>query len=71
MTRLPRPLERQPGPECICGAELKTVPLPDDLAALAGRKLILVHVENGDTRCYPDARDAESRKVTAELQDTR
>jgi hypothetical protein len=54
VSRLPRPLAAEPGPECFCGSELKIVPLPADLAALAGRKTIYVHVHSGDTRCYPD-----------------
>jgi len=41
------------GPECFCGSELKGVPLPEDLASLAGRDFIWVHVHNGDTLCYP------------------
>lgn len=44
----------EPGPECLCGAELRRVPLPTDLAELSGRESIWTHVETGDTRCYPD-----------------
>lgn len=55
-----------PGPECMCGAELRKVPLPADLAALSGQGSIWTHVVTSDTRCYPDAADAESRAVTAE-----
>ena len=57
----------EPGPECVCGAELKHVPLPPDLQALSGQELLLVHVETGDTRCYPDHADPQSRAITAEV----
>jgi hypothetical protein len=50
-------MAREPGPECVCGAELKQVPLPADIAALAGVPAIWVHAESGDTRCYPDQDD--------------
>lgn len=44
----------EPGPECMCGAELRRIPLPADLAELSGRESIWTHTETGDTRCYPD-----------------
>ena len=47
----------EPGPECYCGSELKKVTLPADLAQLSGRKFIWVHVETGDTECYPGEAD--------------
>jgi hypothetical protein len=36
------------------------------LQALAGKKSIWVHVEGGDTRCYPDSENREDRVATAE-----
>lgn len=56
----------EPGPECVCGAELREIPLPEDVALASGMEGILVHVESGDTRCYPDAKD-DSAKATAEV----
>ena len=56
-----------PGPECICGAELREVPLPPDLAALSGRDKLLVHAESGDTRCYPDGPDRAGHGCYAEV----
>lgn len=61
-----RPGTGRPGPECYCGAELKRVPLPADLAALSGGAFIWVHVENGDTRCYPEAVNPKDRAATGE-----
>jgi hypothetical protein len=61
-----RPDPGEPGPECICGAELKRVPLPEDIAEMSGEDEILIHVETGDTRCYPDHPDQESRACMAE-----
>jgi hypothetical protein len=55
-----------PGPECVCGGELKAVPLPPGLAALAGQKTLLVHVHNNDTRCYPESGNTADRAATAE-----
>ena len=54
------------GPECFCGSELKAVPLPDDIRAIAGHPFIWVHVHNGDTRCYPESMNAEERAATGE-----
>jgi hypothetical protein len=65
MTRV-RPSLGKPGPECFCAAELKKVPLPADLAALAGRKSIWVHAETADTRCYPDSDSPGELAATAE-----
>lgn len=53
MSRAPD-VSQPPGPECFCGAELREVPLPADLAALSGQETIFVHAGSGDTRCYPD-----------------
>ena len=66
MTRV-RPDLSEPGPECVCGYEVKEVDLPPELQALAGRKTILVHVESGDTHCYPDAGNPADRRATAEI----
>jgi len=63
MTRI-RPSLTKPGSECCCGGELKEVPLPRDLQALSGKTSLLVHVESGDTRCYPDS--PEDQAATAE-----
>ncbi len=59
-----------PGPECSCGAELRAVPLPASLAAVAGlafmgRVALWVHAVTGDTRCYPDSANAEDAAATA------
>jgi hypothetical protein len=63
----------EPGPECFCGSELKSVPLPADLRALADRDSIWIHVHNGDTRCYAEAAeglgDPEDIAATAEPAD--
>jgi hypothetical protein len=40
--------------ECICGAIIRWVTLPDDLAALSGRTGFWSHIDNRDDRCYPD-----------------
>lgn len=53
-----------PGPECVCGAELRKVPLPADLAAIAGRPDIWVHVTTGDTRCYPGSASPDDAAAT-------
>jgi hypothetical protein len=50
--------------ECYCGAELRQVPLPADLAVLSGQQAIWVHAGNGDTRCYPES--PEDAAATAE-----
>jgi hypothetical protein len=55
-------MTREPGPECVCGSELRKTPLPADLAGLSGQATIYVHVHSGDTRCYP----GEDDKCTAE-----
>ena len=61
-----RSLSAEPGPECYCGSELREVPLPADLAALATRKTIWVHVHNSDTRCYPESANPEDAAATGE-----
>jgi hypothetical protein len=55
-----------PGRECVCGGELKQIPLPADIIALAGQRYILIHVETADTRCYPDSDSPGERAATAE-----
>ena len=57
----------KPGPECVCGYEVKEVPLPPDMQALSGKTTLLIHVESGDTRCYPDATNPRDRVATAEI----
>lgn len=52
--------------ECYCGSELKLIPLPERLRLLSGENHIYVHIHNGDTRCYPDSRNAEDAKATGE-----
>jgi hypothetical protein len=69
MSRLDNHDPSPPGPECVCGAELKQVPLPPDVAELAGQETIYVHVATGDTRCYPEARSPEDRAMTGEPLD--
>lgn len=70
MSRLDyRAMTAEPGPECVCGSELREVPLPPGIAALAGQQTILVHVHNGDTRCYPDSADPAERQITAEREE--
>jgi hypothetical protein len=69
MSRLNRPLETKPGPECFCGAELKSVRLPADLAVLSGRTTIWVHTETGDTRCYPNSANPKDAAATGEPAD--
>jgi hypothetical protein len=56
----------KPGPECVCSAELKRVPLPADLATISGQESIWVHAETGDTRCYPESDNPEVRAATGE-----
>jgi hypothetical protein len=56
----------EPGPECVCGSELKPVPLPSDLAVISGQESIWVHAETGDTRCYPESDDPEVLAATGE-----
>lgn len=65
MSRLPDVIAA-PGPERCCGSELKAVPLPSDLAKLAGSESVWVHVHNGDTRCYPESVNPEDRAATGE-----
>ena len=60
------PVRLGPAAECCCGAELRQVPLPADLAALSGRKAIWVHAGTGDTRCYPESSSPEDAAATAE-----
>jgi hypothetical protein len=68
MSRLPEEARTlsAPGPECYCGAELRSVPLSPDLAALSGEKILWVHVATGDTRCYPESSSPEDAAATAE-----
>jgi hypothetical protein len=66
MSRLPLPLTSEPGPECYCGSELRKVPLPVDIAPMAGVTSIWVHVYNGDTRCYPESSNPEDAAATGE-----
>lgn len=58
-----------PGPECFCGAALKSVRLPRDLAEFYGRKALWVHEMSGDTACYPDSANPEDAAATAEPAD--
>jgi hypothetical protein len=55
-----------PGPECVCGSELKSVPLPPDLREFYGRESLWVHVHSGDTACYPESENPEDRAATGE-----
>jgi hypothetical protein len=56
----------EPGPECVCGSELRALALPADLAAISGQLTVWVHVETGDTRCYPESTDPEVLAATGE-----
>jgi hypothetical protein len=56
-------------PECCCGAELRTLLLPAELAAVFDTQAIWVHAETGDTRCYPESSSPEDAAATAEPAD--
>jgi hypothetical protein len=58
-----------PGPECCCGAELRRVPLPAELAEVFDMEAIWVHAGTGDTRCYPESSSPEDAAATAEPVD--
>lgn len=58
-------------PECPCGAAIKSVPLPPDLAEFYGRPALWVHEVSGDTACYPDSAHPDDATATAEPVDFR
>lgn len=49
--------------ECVCGGTIRQVALPPEIARLADRRFLWVHVSTLDTKCYPDD------EVTAEPYD--
>lgn len=54
---------------CVCGFEVKRNPLPPDLQRLSGRDFIYVHVESGDTRCYPESLNEADAEATVEIDE--
>ena len=69
MGRITRPLEGKPGPECMCGSEIKRVPLPADLAASPARTRSGCTCITLTRRCYPDSTHPDDRPATAEPAD--
>lgn len=68
MSRLPD-THSAPGPECFCGAALKSVQLPPDLADFYDRPALWVHEISGDTACYPDSTNPEDAAAVGEPAD--
>lgn len=57
--------------ECHCGASIRQIHLPDDLRHLSGKSSIWVHVDGGDTRCYPEHPDDHALVATPIHHDVR
>lgn len=51
--------------QCICGADIRWVVLPPDIAAASGVDGLWLHSDSEEWECYPDSDNEQDRVAKA------